>query len=158
MWSQQKMTLTKRMKMINQLILRLNHCREAVINHCWTNTSTSNKNRPPCFGLDIAQVWGSRNYIVCDSYFVCFVKIFAHLVDIAWVHVGLGRAVCGAAGEDLEGEDGRLGQEAQGWALEQPWPSSWTRVGAQAQSRARLETDKLVWLLERKQSIRPNTS
>ena len=33
---------------------------------------------------------------------------------IARPHVGLGRAVRGAAGEDLEGEDGRLGQETQG--------------------------------------------
>ena len=33
---------------------------------------------------------------------------------IARTHVGLGRAVRGAAGEDLEGEDGRLGQETQG--------------------------------------------
>ena len=28
--------------------------------------------------------------------------------------VGLGRVVCGTVGEDLEGEDGRLGQKTQG--------------------------------------------
>ena len=42
--------------------------------------------------------------------------MFLHVrfCTIARTHLGLGRAVRGAAGEDLEGEDGRLGQETQG--------------------------------------------